>query len=46
MRSGGPEQRPPTALYMKVPPKTGSMQVQLIYADGTQSPTRSFNAPK
>ncbi len=33
-------------LYMKVPPKTGSMQVQLIYADGTQSPTRSFNAPK
>ncbi|MGH6824861.1 caspase family protein [Methyloceanibacter sp.] len=33
-------------LYMKVPPKTQSMQVQLIYADGTMSPARSFNAPK
>jgi hypothetical protein len=33
-------------LYMKVPPKTGSMQVQLIYADGTTSPVRSFSAPK
>jgi hypothetical protein len=33
-------------LYMKVPPKTGSMQVQLTYADGTTSPVRSFNAPK
>ena len=33
-------------LYMKVPPMTASMQVQLIYADGTQSPARSFNAPK
>jgi hypothetical protein len=31
---------------MKVPPKTASMQVQLNYIDGTQSPTRSFNAPK
>ena len=33
-------------LYMKVPPKMGSMQVQLTYADGTTSPARSFNAPK
>jgi hypothetical protein len=33
-------------LYMKVPPKTGSMQVQLTYVDGTQSPARLFNAPK
>jgi hypothetical protein len=33
-------------LYMKVPPKTVSMQVQLTYVDGTQSPARSFNAPK
>jgi hypothetical protein len=33
-------------LYMKVPPKTASMQVQLTYVDGSQSPTRSFNAPK
>ena len=33
-------------LYMKVPPKTGSMQVQLTYADGTTSPVRSFSAPK
>jgi hypothetical protein len=33
-------------LYMKVPPKTQSMQVQLTYADGTTSPVRSFNAPK
>ncbi len=33
-------------LYMKVPPKTASMQVQLTYVDGTQSPTRTFNAPK
>ena len=33
-------------LYMKVPPKTASMQVQLTYVDGTQSPARSFNAPK
>jgi hypothetical protein len=33
-------------LYMKVPAKTQSMQVQLIYADGTTSPVRSFNAPK
>ena len=33
-------------LYMKVPPKTAYMQVQLTYADGTKSPTRSFNAPK
>jgi hypothetical protein len=31
---------------MKVPPKMGSMQVQLTYADGTTSPARSFNAPK
>lgn len=33
-------------LYMKVPPKTASMRVQLTYVDGTTSPTRSFNAPK
>jgi hypothetical protein len=33
-------------LYMKVPPKTASMQVKLTYVDGTQSPARSFNAPK
>jgi hypothetical protein len=33
-------------LYMKVPPKTASMQVQLTYVDGTSSPMRSFNAPK
>jgi len=33
-------------LYMKVPPKTASMQVQLTYVDGTQSPARSFGAPK
>jgi hypothetical protein len=33
-------------LYMKVPPKTASMQVQLTYVDGSQSPTRTFNAPK
>ncbi|HET7446894.1 MAG TPA: methyl-accepting chemotaxis protein, partial [Methyloceanibacter sp.] len=31
---------------MKIPPKTKSMQVQLTYLDGTQSPVRSFNAPK
>jgi hypothetical protein len=33
-------------LYLKVPPKTTSMQVQLTYVDGTTSPARSFNAPK
>ena len=33
-------------LYMKVPPKTRSMQVQLTYVDGSKSPARSFNAPK
>jgi hypothetical protein len=33
-------------LYMKVPPKTASMQVQLTYVDGTTSPARSFSAPK
>jgi hypothetical protein len=33
-------------LYMKVPPKTASMQVQLTYVDGTTSPARNFNAPK
>jgi len=33
-------------LYMKVPPKTASMQVQLTYVDGSQSGTRMFNAPK
>jgi len=33
-------------LYIKVPPKTASMQVQLTYVDGSQSPTRTFNAPK
>jgi len=33
-------------LYMMLPPKTASMQVQLIYVDGTVSPTRSFSAPK
>ena len=33
-------------LYMKVPPKTASMQVQLTYVDGSQSETRMFNAPK
>jgi|RhiMethySRZTD1v2_1073278.scaffolds.fasta_scaffold2013754_1 uncharacterized membrane protein YvbJ len=32
--------------YMKIPPKTQSMQVQLTYADGTTSPVRSFTAPK
>jgi hypothetical protein len=31
---------------MKVPPKTASMSVKLTYVDGTQSETRSFNAPK
>jgi hypothetical protein len=31
---------------VKIPPKTKSMSVQLTYADGTQSPVRSFNAPK
>jgi hypothetical protein len=31
---------------MKIPPKTKSMQVQLTYVDGTQSPVRNFNAPK
>jgi Caspase domain len=31
---------------MKIPPKTKSMQVQLTYLDGTQSPLRTFNAPK
>jgi len=31
---------------MKIPPKTKSMQVQLTYLDGTQSPVRNFNAPK
>jgi hypothetical protein len=41
--NGTPEN---ATLYMKVPPKTASMQVQLTYVDGTQSPTRSFNAPK
>jgi len=41
--NGTPEN---ATLYMKVPPKTASMQVQLNYIDGTQSPTRSFNAPK
>ncbi len=29
---------------MKAPAKTKSMQVQLTYLDGTQSPVRSFNA--
>ena len=33
-------------LYMKVPPNTASMQVQLTYVDGSQSETRMFNAPK
>lgn len=33
-------------IYMKVPPKTAAMQVQLTYVDGSQSPTRTFNAPK
>jgi hypothetical protein len=33
-------------LNIKVPPKTASMQVQLTYVDGSQSPTRTFNAPK
>ena len=32
-------------IYMKAPAKTKSMQVQLTYLDGTQSPVRSFNAP-
>ena len=31
-------------IYMKAPAKTKSMQVQLTYLDGTQSPVRSFNA--
>jgi hypothetical protein len=33
-------------VYMKVPPKTASMSVELTYVDGTRSPTRTFNAPK
>ena len=33
-------------LYLKVPPKTASMQVQLTYVDGTTSPARSFTPPK
>jgi hypothetical protein len=33
-------------LYLKAPPKTASMQVQLTYVDGTSSPLRRFNAPK
>lgn len=33
-------------VYMKVPPKTASMQVQLTYVDGTTSPLRTFDAPK
>lgn len=33
-------------IYMSVPPKTASMSVQLTYVDGTQSPVRTFNAPK
>jgi hypothetical protein len=37
---------PDATLYRKVPPKTPSMRVQLTYVDGTQSPVRSFNAPK
>jgi len=41
--NGTPEN---ATLYVKVPPKTASMQVQLTYVDGTKSPTRSFNAPK
>ncbi len=32
-------------VYMKAPPKTASMSVQLTYVDGTQSQTRRFNAP-
>jgi hypothetical protein len=31
---------------MNVPAKTASMSVQLTYVDGTQSATRTFNAPK
>ena len=41
--NGAPEG---ATLYMKVPTKTPSMRVQLTYVDGTQSPVRSFNAPK
>lgn len=41
--NGTPEN---ATLYMKVPPKTASMQVQLTYVDGSQSPVRTFNAPK
>ena len=33
-------------IFMGVPPKTKSMSVRLTYADGTQSPARTFNAPK
>jgi hypothetical protein len=33
-------------IYMNVPAKTASMSVQLTYVDGTQSATRTFNAPK
>ncbi|MEC9367410.1 MAG: caspase family protein [Pseudomonadota bacterium] len=33
-------------IYMKVPPKTGHMTVQLTYVDGSQSEIRRFNAPK
>jgi hypothetical protein len=33
-------------IYMNVPAKTASMSVQLTYVDGTQSETRTFNAPK
>jgi hypothetical protein len=31
---------------MKVPPKTASMSVKLTYVDGSESATRTFNAPK
>lgn len=33
-------------VYMKAPPKTASMSVQLTYMDGTQSETRRFSAPR
>jgi hypothetical protein len=33
-------------IFVGVPPRTKSMSVRLTYADGTQSPARTFNAPQ
>jgi hypothetical protein len=45
--AGDPHSVPEGAtLYLRAPPKTASMRVQLTYVDGTTSPVRSFSAPK